>query len=352
MRPRRCAGVPLCSQAPASWSRRWRRWRCWRSRSRKGGREPFAASAFWPIPLLAAGLLVAVPRRDLAVRAAVVLYALACAVAFALPTPVGGNAARLGVLVAGPLAALALYPRRRLLLLACAPVLLYLQWHAAIADVATASGSASTTASYYRPLLSFLEHEGREAGPFRIEIPFTADPLGGIRGRPAVRARAGLGAPARHRRRQPLLRRAPDRGAVSTPGCTGSRSGTWRCPTSPLDRSAIGEARLIRAGLPYLRLVLHTRHWHVYAVVDAVPIATGSATATAIGPNWVALAARGAGRSVVRVRWSPYWRLSGAHGCVSRLGSFVAVRFRHAGRARLVIDFSLARIGAGSPRCS
>jgi hypothetical protein len=316
----------------------------------EGGREPFAASAFWPIPILAAGLLAIVPRHERALRAGIALYAAGCALAFAVPTPVGGNAARLGVLVAGPLAALVCSPRRRGLLLACAPALLYLQWHAAIADVVSAGGSASTSPGYYRPLLSFLEREARGSPPFRLEVPFTADHWEAYEVAPRIPLARGW-------ERQLDI---ADDGLFYDGRLTARAYRTWlddlavryvALPDAALDPSGAGEARLIRHGLPYLRLVWRTRHWRVYAVDDPSALASGAATATAIGPDWVALDARGPGRATVRVRWSPYWRLSGSPGCVSRAGPFVAVSLRRAGPVRLVIAFSLSRIGASSPRC-
>ena len=41
--------------------------------------------------------------------------------------------------------------------------------------------------------------------------------------------------------------------------------------------------RLVDRGLPYLRLVLHTPHWRVYAVSDPTPIVQGPATAERSG---------------------------------------------------------------------
>ena len=45
-----------------------------------------------------------------------------------------------------------------------------------------------------------------------------------------------------------------------------------------LDYSAHEETALIDRGLPYLRLVFHSAHWHVYAVDHPTPIAQGAAT--------------------------------------------------------------------------
>ena len=85
-----------------------------RSRRRASGRP-------WPSRV---GLALALGPRERVLRAGAVLYALALVASFVLRTPMGGNAVRLGALMAGPVAALALWDhRRRLLALAAVPLL-------------------------------------------------------------------------------------------------------------------------------------------------------------------------------------------------------------------------------------
>ena len=137
----------------------------------EGGSEPFTLATLWPIPLVAAGLLAALPRRELALRVGVLLYTLGCIVAYEVSTPIGSNAARLGALVAGPLAALALWPRHRRWLLLAAFPLVYLQWQAPVRDVNRSANDPSVSAAFYKPLLAFLDRQ--DGPPFRVEIPFT-----------------------------------------------------------------------------------------------------------------------------------------------------------------------------------
>jgi hypothetical protein len=52
------------------------------------------------------------------------------------------------------------------------------------------------------------------------------------------------------------------------------------------------------------------------------------------------------------VRYTPYWTLSGGHGCVRRAaGDWTALQVPRAGSFRVVIDFSLARVVDHGPRC-
>ena len=92
----------------------------------------------------------------------------------------------------------------------------------------------------------------------------------------------------------------------------------------------------------------------MHAVADPTPIAQGVARLTAMGPDSLTLDARSPGAAIVRVRFSPYWKLTGTHslvGCVAPDGAYMRLTLRHAGAVRLVMSFSLARIGATSARC-
>ncbi|MDE3132111.1 MAG: hypothetical protein KGL16_13250, partial [Acidobacteriota bacterium] len=77
-----------------------------------GGYQPFAFGTLWPL-LVAGAALAALARggRHDMLIVAIVLYLLGCLAAYLIRTPVGANAARLGELVAGPLAALLLAAR-------------------------------------------------------------------------------------------------------------------------------------------------------------------------------------------------------------------------------------------------
>jgi hypothetical protein len=121
--------------------------------------------------------------------------------------------------------------------------------------------------------------------------------------------------------------------------------------SGPADYSAHKEIALIARGLPYLRLVMHTDDWSVYQVRDPLPLSSGVATVAALGANSVTLHAKTPGSTLVRVRFTPYWALSGVHGCIAPEGEFTKVTLRQAGTAKLVIRFAFDRVGARSPRC-
>jgi hypothetical protein len=314
----------------------------------EGGSEPFTLATLWPIPAIALIALLVIPRQEIVLRAGVVLYALGCVAAYLVATPVGSNAARLGPLVAGPLAALLWWPKRKWLLALVALPLLWFQWQAPIRDVRTSAGDPSVSAAFYQPLLAFL---GRQSGPpFRVEIPFTRFHWEAYQVAPRFPLARGW------ERQLDIRYNHLFYGGALTPATYEA----WlhnlavrfvAVPDASLDFSAKREVHLIDRGLHYLHLVYRTNHWRVYEVANPTPIVRGPATLKALGPNSVTLHARAPGTALIRVRFTPYWALGQGAGCVAPDGEFTKVTIRHPGPVKLVIRFSLGRIGSRSPRC-
>lgn len=334
----------------------------------EGGWQPFSFSDLWPL-LLVVLLLPPLAGREISPteRVAVALYGLGCLLAFVLHTPVGANAARLGQLAAGPLAAWYLYPRgtrRALIGLALLAVpLTYIQFKDSVTDIAHGNRAPSDSAAYYQPLNRFLASQpGAAQDAFRVEIPFT-------QGHWETYYVAPQFPLARGWERQLDIK---DNRLFYDGPLTAARYKRWlkrlavryvAVADAPADYSARAELALIDGGLPYLRLVGRTAHWRIYRFMGATAIAQGAGTPTARGgaatgglrADSVTLDISHPGRIYLRVRYSPYWRLSGVPGCVGPAGNthtFTAVKTTASGHARLTQDFSLARIGAESPRCN
>jgi hypothetical protein len=315
----------------------------------EGGSEPFTLATLWPIPALALVAIVLIPKRQVTLLAGVALYALGCIAAYKVATPVGSNAARLGPLLAGPLAALLLWPRHKAWLIAAALPLLYFQWQAPIRDVRTSAGDPSVKISYYRPLLTFLEKQS--GPPFRVEIPFTRFHWEAYEVAPKFPLARGW-------ERQLDIRY---NSLFYNGRLTAATYNAWlhqlavryvAVSDADLDYSAHQETSLIDRGLPYLHLVFRSAHWHVYAVANPTPIAQGPARLQRLGPNSLTLNASRPGTVDLRVRFTPYWALAQGSGCVVDNRGFTELRLRSAGQIRLVTSFSLGRIGATSPRCN
>ncbi|MDQ6607250.1 MAG: hypothetical protein M3Z06_11970, partial [Actinomycetota bacterium] len=315
----------------------------------EGGTEPYALSALLPLPVIAVLAVILFPREELTLKLGIVLYTVGCVASYAIASPIGSNIGRLGTLMAGPLAALIWWRRRTLWLLVALIPLLYIQWQAPVRDLTTSEDNPTVFAAYWRPLIGFLHRQG--GPPFRIEIPFTSFhweayyvaqyfPLArGWERQLDIKDNhlfyAGTLSAADY---HAWLRRLAVRFVAVT-------------DTAP-DVSARQEVGLVDRGLPYLRLVFRTPAFRVYAVRDAVPIVQGPATLTELGPNSLTLRARRAGRLLLRIHFTPYWRLGAGSGCVAPAGDFTKLTLRRPGTAKLIIDFSLGRIGSRSPRCS
>jgi hypothetical protein len=365
----------------------------------EGGTQPFVASAFYPdlAAVLLIAALIACDRRlasaagwpgGRVLLTGALLYAVALACAYAIPTAVGGNADRLGALLAGPVAACVLLPRRGRLLLVLAPVLLYWQANAPVADFASAASDPAVHASYYAPLVGELQAlgVGYAHRPARIEVVPTRDHFEAL----FVADHVAL---ARGWERQLDTERNALFYEPSVP-LTAARYRAWlseqaisyvALADAPLDYSASAEARLLRGttggdqhagahgetasgeraagsgpggsryGHPptYLREVWRSAHWRLFAVLGARPLAQPPAALTALGQDSFTLSAPRPGAYTVRVRFTPYWALSGAGGCLSEApGGWTELRARRAGSLHVVIRFSLARLLAHGPRCS
>jgi hypothetical protein len=322
----------------------------------EGGSFPFTASAFWPT-LAGTALVIAVLWRSAppALRLGLALYAVLLLVSEVLSTPMGGNAVRLGALLAGPLAALVLWPdRRRALALLVLP-LLYWQVSTPVDDVWRAHDDASVQASYYDGMLGFLTARRAAEGPFRAEIPFTDNHWESARVAPTIPLARGW---------ERQLDRKVNALFYDDRPLTPARYRRWldanavryvALADAPVDYSAAAEAKLVRDGtLPYLREVFHDAHWRVFAVDRPAPLAAGpgGARVTGLDADRVDLVAPRAGTVRLRVRFSPYWHLTRGRGCVVKDGDWTALRLAAPGRVRISAGFALDRVGATSPRCT
>ena len=112
---------------------------------------------------------------------------------------------------------------------------------------------------------------------------------------------------------------------------------------APHDYAATSEAALLRSGtVPGLRPVWHGAGWQLWEVVGSAGLATGPARVAGLSPRGVVVRFSTAGTSVVRVRWSPYWDLSGPgrhSACLTRApGGWTELRTALPGDVRLQLS--------------
>ena len=314
----------------------------------EGGSEPYPTLSFLATAGAVLAFIVAVPRGEKLLRSGGPLYLLACLACVLVPSPIGSNVERYGVLLAAPLL-LASRPRPGLVgSLALAAIGTWVLW-GPVRETAAVAGSPNTLASYYEPLERFLD--GVQGGPVRIEVPLTRSHWEAALLAPKVSLARGWEKQLDERYDGVLLggrltaaayRRWLRREAVSYVAL----------PDAPLDPSSAAEGRLIRDGLPYLREVFASRHWRVFAVIGAQPLLSGPGRLLSLGHDSFTLAASSPGPIEVRVRDTRYWTLTAGRGCVGAgPEGFTRVRAAAPGRITVSARFSLSRAFGSGPSC-
>ncbi len=323
------------------------------------GYFPFVVSAFLPVPLFAAAALIVLGPEERTLRVGVVLYVGLCVGLVLAHTQVGANAARLGSLFGGPVLALALAWRRPVALALLAIPLLYWQWAAPVRDLTNAAGDPSVKEGYYAPLVAELERR-TEGSPVRVQIPTTQN-----------RWEADYVA-----LRFPIARgwlrqlESDDFDLFTDENLTPVAYRAWldelgieyvALPDADLDYLAEDEAKVIRAGLPYLRQVWQDRHWRLYTVRESPGlvsrVADPSAPAgrnrlTSVGPASFTLRARAAGRFLIRIHETRYWTVRSGDACVGRDGDWTLVEARAPGRVEVSARFGLDALLGRDRQCS
>lgn len=318
---------------------------------RDGGRAVFnpvdAARA------LAATLVVAalVPRRFITLRLGALVGAVMVVLAWALPTGVGGNAARLSLLFAVPVVAAYLEPPRvrgggRPAAVVAAVALTALVQTPVTFGTLSGAGAPATRPAYYAAVLAAIRARGPLSG--RVEVPeLTGHWEAVYLARHVALARGWL--------RQADTELNDDVFYAHPP-----TAATYR---AFLDRTAVQyvavasaratyygrrETALIRRGLPYLERVWSDPDWTLYAVRDARPMVAAPATLVAQQADRLVLDAPADTDVTVRVRWWRWLSLDGPgrHGCLREGGGHVVLHTGAAGRYTLG-----SRLPAGGPTC-
>jgi hypothetical protein len=331
----------------------------------EGGWEPFPIRSFAAAAVAALAFLWALPPGQRLLRIGGVVYLAVCVACLLVHSPVGSNIERYAVLLAGPLLLCALLtaraeasPARRggavgrlgrvgpAGLAALSVIALWVLW-GPVRETAAVAGSEATSAAYYMPVKRFLA--SRHGGPVRVEVPLTRSHWEAALLAPSVSLARGWEKQLETRYDHVLL----------APGLTARSYREWLAaqgvayvalPDAALDPSSAQEGRLIKGGLPYLRLAYASAHWSIYSVLGAPALAVGPGALRSLGHDSFTLSALAAGSFLVRVHYTRYWTLSGVPGCVgSAPGGWTRVRVRASGTATVAARFSLGRaLGAGS----
>lgn len=284
-----------------------------------GGRYPFSAAEMAAVTVFCLITVVVTWNVEAArvLRWVPIVYLAACAAAFAVPSALGENIARLRF-VAIPLAVLALSLRNwRPLPVVLAVMALAASWNVSPLAAAFVKGTADPagSAAYWQPAVSFLQH--RLTPSYRVEAVDTVGHWAAVylpdAGIPLARGwfrqddfpqNKVLYSDLGPRAYRLWLRSLGVRYVVLT--------------TAPADYSARGEASLLAQGRSGLRTVLVAGDLIVYELPHPRPIVTGpgSSRVLSMTQSRVLVALHRPGAYRVAIRFSPYWRASS--GCVTR----------------------------------
>jgi hypothetical protein len=279
----------------------------------EGGTDRFTATAFWPMLVIsAAGVALLTPGKR-TLWAGGLLYLVVLVAAFAVPTPFGQNALRLGVL-AGP-SVLALAHRKRVPWLPMAVVgvgLLYLQWLPAVRAVAEAHGDPSTRLAFQAEARDFL---ARVAEPGeRVEVPLTMNHWEAADLAKVVPLARGWERQL-DQKANPIFYDGKPLTASAYHAWLKENAIHWvALPNAPLDYSAHAEKQVLERGAKFLKLAYASPRWRIWEVAGTDPPASNGAKLLAAGPNWFMVDA--SKTTVVRYRYTKYWSTSDA--CLSR----------------------------------
>jgi len=301
------------------------------------GTMPFPTLNFLGMAAAVIAVAIASWRRERAIALTAALYVVALTLAYAVPTAVGNNIIRLGISFGlATVVMLAWQGRRWRALLAAAAIPFALAQWVPAAKPLLGLANPSLRAAYFQPLLRFLRREDRPLG--RVEVVPTE-----------FHWEAAYVAPyfplARGWERQLDTANNP---IFYEPGRLDDH--TYRAwlfangvrfvalPDVPLDYAALAEGRLVRAGVPGLRLVWRGAHWRVYAVLGAPGLVSGPARLVGSAGDHVTISATAPGVVTVRERFTPAWHVAAGDATVSRApGNWLRVEVRRAGRIALRI---------------
>lgn len=294
-----------------------------------GGSEPFVPSALIPAVVALLVVLAVLPPEQRGLRVGVALYLAGIVLAGLLATPMGGNATRLAAAVGGPLLVAVLWGRRPLVVAVLVVPFLYWQLYPPVRDATQAWSDDSARAAYWQPADRTLRALVA-ADPGRVDVPPTARRGEARWISPDVPiVRGWIRQLDRHR--NALFYGDGDHEAAPIGGADyrawlDDNAVRWvALPDAAPDYASQRVVALLRAGaVPGLARVWGDEHWTIWRVEDARPLvgpeAAGNGSTvrvTAVGAGRLRFAGARPGVPLrVRLRWSPYLRITAGRACL------------------------------------
>lgn len=294
-----------------------------------GGVQPITILSAGPAALAAVLVAAGAPRSWRVVRVGAVIYAIGVVSVLVLPTPVGSNVERLGLLLAGPLL-VSMWIRHRSVLVAGTLVIAAWQIAQPVRDLLSGRPSPASQ-SQTRSLVRHLR--AVHADTARVE----AVPQYGHWESAELAAVVPL---ARGWERQvdtvrnPLFYQGTLTAAAYHAWLRAEAVRYVAISDSTPDYAGVQEAGIVRRGEPWLIPAWHNSEWTLYRVAGTAPLASPPASIIATTPVTVTLRMPTPGSTVVRVHWSPFLRVDHG-GRLVAAGTWTRLRVTRPGRYTL-----------------
>jgi len=308
-----------------------------------GGHQPFTFLDCLKSLTALAIVLATVPRRCHPIRLGAGLGIVMLIAAFALPTPVGSNATRLGLLFALPVAASFVHWRTRSLTAVALLAILALQLPINPATVAS-TGRTSGYSAYYNALIEGIRSRGPLTG--RVEVPEMAghwDSVYLARGVPL--ARGWLRQTDVRLNDAVFYKQKPTLDSYRV-FLTDNAVQYVAVPDAELTRFGKDELALISTNLPYLRPVWRNAHWTLYEVLGFAALVDPPARVISQHPDAIVVSVPANSSIRVRLRWYRWLGMESQDklACIAQDGLYVTL---HTGRGGNYTFNSRLPIGTG-----
>ncbi|WP_198035323.1 MFS transporter [Streptacidiphilus rugosus] len=285
-------------------------------------------------------LALLTPRSWRAVRIGAWTYAVGNLLTALIPSPIGSNVERLGLLFAAALLLAAAQAgsgrRARALWLVFAAALCW-QGVQLVLDTAVSAPAAGWT-QYAKPLADELVKLGAQRG--RVEIVGSQSHVEASSLPATVELARGWNRQA-DLARDPLFYQNTMAADEYHAWLRDWAVGYVVLPDTDIDYASVAESRIVAHGQPWLRPVWSDKHWKVFRVADALPLAQAPADVIEAGQASLTLHFSSAGTALVRIAWSPWLSVLGpAEGCLAPSGSWTALTVNAPGTVRIGTSYA------------